>query len=347
MIIECNQCKSLFRLDEGLLRDKGSKVRCSVCKHVFITYPPGRQPTANERPKSPDQILGETVILESPPVLEDEGSEPLLEELEAQEFEAAFEEEAVTKRLQAVSHDQFSQQKEEDIEEFHLEMDDQEEEIELEPAVATQPATKPTKVKSKPKSEPPQRSEKDVRPKAKKTKPFRLPLIILLIFFLVIGIGAAIVVFAPERIPEQLAFLKAAQKSETTDPGVVRLRFTSVTGSFVQNAKAGQLFVVRGAISNTYNSSRSYVLVKGSILDDKGKMVKTKIAYAGNVFTENELQNLSLEQINQGLRNKAGKADANVNIQPQASVAFMIVFEDLPENLSEFTVEPVSSSPGQ
>jgi hypothetical protein len=156
-----------------------------------------------------------------------------------------------------------------------------------------------------------------------------------------------VILFAPEHVPEQLAFLKAARKTETTDPGVVRLRFTSVTGSFVQNAKAGQVFVVRGAISNNYNSNRSHVLVKGSILDDKGKVVKTKVAYAGNVFAESELQSLSMEQIDQGLRNRTGKENANVNIKPQASVPFMIVFEELPDNLSEFTVEPVSSSPGQ
>jgi predicted Zn finger-like uncharacterized protein len=348
MIIECNKCNSLFRLDEGLLREKGSKVRCSVCKHVFITYPSGRQPTADQKPGSPDQILGETVILESPPVLNHEESEPLLEELKDEEFEAAFEEEAVTKRLQAVPPDEFPQQEEEDIEEFHLEMDDQEkEEIELEPAIVSQPAPKPKKAGAKGKPEPLQTTKKDIRPKAKTSRRSRLPLIIFLILFLFIGGAAAIIFLAPERIPEQLAFLKVAQKQEDSDPGVVRLRFTSVTGSFVQNAKAGQLFVVRGAISNNYNSSRSYVLVKGSILDDKGKVVKTKVAYAGNVFTENELQGLSMEQIDQGLRNRAGKADANVNIQPQASVPFMIVFEDLPENLSEFTVEPVSSSPGQ
>jgi hypothetical protein len=36
-----------------------------------------------------------------------------------------------------------------------------------------------------------------------------------------------------------------------------------------------------------------------------------------------------------------------VNVKPHASVPFMIVFEELPENLSEFTVEAVGSAPGQ
>lgn len=347
MIIECKKCNSLFRLDEGLLREDGSKVRCSVCKHVFISYPPGWEPAADEKPRSMDQSLGETVTLDSPPVLEDQEEEPLLEDADEDDFEAAFDDEAVTKSVQGVSPGWFS--KEEDGEgAFRLEMDDQEEEgfeperERVKPAAAT-----PRRLEPKPKPEPPAKTAPEVRPKARKRSRSKLPLIIVIILLLLIGGAAAIVYLAPEFVPEKLAFLKLAQKREPAEPGVVRLRFTSVSGSFVQNAQAGQLFVVRGAISNNYNSSRSYVLVKGSILDDKGKVVKTKVAYAGNVFTESELQNLPMEQIDQGLRNRAGKGSANVNIQPQASVPFMIVFEELPDNLSEFTVEPVSSSPGQ
>ena len=348
MIIECKKCKSLFRLDEGLLREDGSKVRCSVCRHVFISYPPGWELGAEEKPGALDRSLGETVTLESPPVLEDEEPEPLLEDADDRDFEAAFEEEeAETNRLQAVSPDRFPQQEaKEGDEEFHLEMDDrEEEEIEPEPEVARPAAVKPKKMEPKAKPGPPSKPAKDLRPRAKKPGRSRLPFIIVVILFLLVGGAAAVIYFAPELVPEKLAFLKVGRKPEPADPGVVRLRFTSVSGSFVQNAKAGQLFVVRGAISNNYNSSRSYILVKGSILDDKGKVVKTKVAYAGNVFSEGELQTLSMEQIDQGLRNRAGKGDGNVNIKPQTAVPFMIVFEDLPDNLSEFTVEPVSSSP--
>jgi len=349
MIIECKKCNSLFRLDEGLLREEGSKVRCSVCKHLFISYPPGWEPAADEKPRPVDQSLGETVTLESPPVLEDEEREPLLEEVDEEDFEAAFDEEPATKRLQAVRSDGFPKQEEEE-EAFHLEMDDQDrEEIEPEPEVLKPKAAKARTLepKAKPQLPPKAAKAKEARPKGKKSGRSKWPLVIVLILLLLIGGAAAILYFAPELVPEKLAFLKVARKPEPADPGVVRLRFTSVSGSFVQNAKAGQLFVIRGAISNNYNAARSYVLVKGSILDDKGRVVKTKVAYGGNVFSEGELQTLTMEQIDQGLRNRAGKGNVNVNISPQASVPFMIVFEELPDNLSEFTVEPVSSSPGQ
>ncbi len=64
-------------------------------------------------------------------------------------------------------------------------------------------------------------------------------------------------------------------------------------------------------------------------------------------LSENDLKDMSIEEINQALANRAGKGNANVNVKAQALVPFMIVFEDLPDNLSEFIVEAVSSAPGR
>jgi len=39
MIITCNECDTRFNIDESLLKQTGSKVRCSKCKNVFLAYP--------------------------------------------------------------------------------------------------------------------------------------------------------------------------------------------------------------------------------------------------------------------------------------------------------------------
>ena len=39
MIITCEECSTGFNLDERLLKETGSKVRCSVCKTVFTAFP--------------------------------------------------------------------------------------------------------------------------------------------------------------------------------------------------------------------------------------------------------------------------------------------------------------------
>jgi predicted Zn finger-like uncharacterized protein len=39
MHVNCEQCNTTYRLDSGLVKELGTKVRCSMCKHVFIVYP--------------------------------------------------------------------------------------------------------------------------------------------------------------------------------------------------------------------------------------------------------------------------------------------------------------------
>ncbi|MFH2057613.1 MAG: zinc-ribbon domain-containing protein [Pseudomonadota bacterium] len=46
MIITCEKCSTNFNLDDSLVKDTGSKVRCSLCKHIFTAYPtPQEEPS--------------------------------------------------------------------------------------------------------------------------------------------------------------------------------------------------------------------------------------------------------------------------------------------------------------
>ena len=40
MIIQCEECRTKFNIDETFIKNEGSKVKCSCCKHVFMAYPP-------------------------------------------------------------------------------------------------------------------------------------------------------------------------------------------------------------------------------------------------------------------------------------------------------------------
>ena len=51
MIIKCEQCQTKFRLDDSKVTDKGVKVRCAKCKHVFTVQnelPKTEQPEQSE-----------------------------------------------------------------------------------------------------------------------------------------------------------------------------------------------------------------------------------------------------------------------------------------------------------
>lgn len=322
MIIECEGCESKFNLDEGLLKAGGSKVRCSVCKNVFIAYPP--EELRIEEPATDmilEEGLDETLSLDSPPDVAEE-AEPVKKEAESN-FDLAFEEAMEEADVQeAVSPDGIPDIEEEEVAEAETaDMAREKAEEGLEPAVA--PDTK------------------------LKTHRSRVLPIILLILLLILGGAAAVFYFAPDIIPDSIPFLKPSKKQEAVDPGVARLSFKAVTGSFIQSHKAGQLFVIKGTVTNNYTKPRSFILIKGSILDDRGKVVKINMSYAGNTFGEKEIKEKPIEELNKGLKIRTGRNGMNLNLQPGATIPFMIILDKLPENVSEFTVEAVSSSPGK
>ena len=178
--------------------------------------------------------------------------------------------------------------------------------------------------------------DETISPRKKKRSSKILILVISIVFLIAVG-GTLLF----------LSLRNSSEKQESNDPGVMRLSFRAVTGSFIESNTAGQLFVIKGMVTNNYPKARSYVLVKGSIQDDKGKIVQTAVAYAGNSFSEKEIREMSSSDLKKGQENRAGDKETNVNIPSGGTIPFMIVFEKLPENISEFTVEAVSSAPGK
>ena len=336
MIIECDKCKSKFELDEGILKPDGSKVRCSVCQDVFTAFPSELPPAeASSTDDLPDEDLQETVALDFPPDLEREPS-PVQEDQEA-DLEAALDDALGEEGLEAISLDEIPDEPDEAVD-LEGAMDQA---SEIEEELTKEDGEEKAAMKTEDEDGTPPK-----RVKRKKKAGIRIFPIILVIVLILIAGGATIFFLAPELLPEQLSGLKPAEK-EIADSGVRRLAFKGVNGSFIESNKLGQLFVIKGTVTNNYPKSRSFILVKGSVLDDKGAVSKRKMAYAGNTFEENQLKDMTQEEINLGLKNRLGQKGRNGNIQPGASIPFMIILENLPENLSEFTVEAVSSLPGK
>ena len=320
MIIECESCESKYNLDEGLLKSGGSKVRCSVCKNVFIAYPP--EEVLIEEPATDmilEEGLDETLSLDSQPGVDEKEAAPGKDAAESN-FDLAFEEAMDEADVhEAVPSDELP-----DIEEEER---------------------PPAESADMPREEAEEGVEGAEAPVSKmKTGRSRALLVILLIVLLILGGAIAISKIAPNLIPGSIPFLKSSNKQEVADPGVARLSFKAVTGSFIQSSKAGQLFVIKGMVTNNYPKPTSFILLKGTILDDKGKVVKIKMAYAGNTFADKQIKEMPMETLNQGLKTRAGRNRMNLNMQPGATIPFMIIIDKLPENVSEFTVEAVSSS---
>lgn len=287
MIVDCEKCDSKFTLDDTLIQESGSKVRCSVCKHIFTVFP-------SRENDEIDSLEEETAPLDSSP-------EPGREESEMGDiFDKAFEE-----ALQ------------EDIEEDSEEMDE------------TQPLV-----------------EDETSPVTREKKSWGLLLIFLIFLLILISSAISVYLFAPGLLPGNLSGINPVDESVTADTGNRRLDISDLSSNFIPTDQMGQVYVIKGKIINNYPSSRSHILIKGSIEDENKKAVDQKLVYAGNIYTENELKGMTREEIEKGMSNKAGKNNSNLNVLPQFSVPFMIVFYDLPDNISEFLVETISSSPG-
>jgi len=119
-----------------------------------------------------------------------------------------------------------------------------------------------------------------------------------------------------------------------------------VNGKFVENAKAGQLFVITGRVKNDYPHNRRFVKVTGTLFTKDKSAAKTATVFCGNFLTDSELSSLDLAAINKRLMNRYGDKKSNLTIKPGQMIPFMIIFSKLPDNLDEFSVEVAESMQG-
>ncbi|MBE9542922.1 MAG: zinc-ribbon domain-containing protein [Proteobacteria bacterium] len=118
----------------------------------------------------------------------------------------------------------------------------------------------------------------------------------------------------------------------------------TISAKFVNTAKAGRIFVIRGKIKNEYDHPRSFVKVTGKLYQGGKKLVKKSTVYIGNVIPESDLTGMDIAAINKRMKNKFGDKRSNLKIKTGKVVPFMIVFDKLPNNLDEYTVEVASST---
>jgi len=58
MIIKCEKCQTKFRLDDSKVTDRGVKVRCTKCKHVFRVH----KENTEELSSQPVEVLADSSL---------------------------------------------------------------------------------------------------------------------------------------------------------------------------------------------------------------------------------------------------------------------------------------------
>jgi len=167
-----------------------------------------------------------------------------------------------------------------------------------------------------------------------------------------------------KKVSLNLPFLKKYLGLGDSREGYISLE--KVKGYYLESNTLDKIFVIEGEAVNHWKESRSFIRVKGVLLDSRGNRVQEKEVYSGNILSEKDLKEMSKEAVDKSLSSQFGISFSNVNIQPNKTVPFMIVFMGLPADrgpgktaadpaakrgeapakLSDFTVEVVSSQKG-
>jgi len=194
-------------------------------------------------------------------------------------------------------------------------------------------------------------------PATPKSRPVsRMLLLLLALCLLLAGIWALW-----EKTPylrQAESFLAALRESlGLTDSSPASISLENLRGYYSENIHTKWIFVIEGQAVNQWNETRSFLKVKGTLLDARGRKVEEKTAFCGNILGEKDLREMTRESIEKSLSSQFGVSFSNVNLPPQKSVPFMVVFTDFAQNepeknsgtspsLSDFSVEVISSKKG-
>ena len=182
----------------------------------------------------------------------------------------------------------------------------------------------------------------------KKRSPIGVPVLVVLILFVVAAGGYVAATFLGYRIPFlpeiRIPFIQQYLPEKKTDPVSYPDPVPdqkSVTGRFLTNDTAGELFIITGNIENPAQIPYRRIQVKGTLFQKDKQPVMNRTAFCGNIIPEETLRTGSIDDLTAQLKNPGGTADINDKIMPGDTVPFMLVFSDLPQNLENFTVEVV------
>ncbi len=182
-------------------------------------------------------------------------------------------------------------------------------------------------------------------PKQKRKSPMSSVLRIFLILLLILGAAAGYLLWQGGTTDVSQLINQLTGKQEPTAPAA-QIRLPLPNSFFIMNQEAGQLFVVQGEAVNGYPENRSAIAVKGMLHDDKGNMLMQQTVFCGNPLDHEELQTATVAHLEETMNNQFGNVLSNLNVDPGKSIPYMIVFRNLPENVTEFTVEVADSKPG-
>lgn len=342
MIIQCRQCRTKFRFDDAFMQGSGVWLRCSRCGHVYFQENPKK--TAADSVPEPEPVVTDEVMpveeglkvpSESPSVFyrdKNGGYSPRRmkepeKPLPAQHFPEKPLPEKPLPEKQLSEEIDWGTQKEPEEEALLPEIEKTEETRESE-------KTEETKKKTS---------------SGGSGRAWKIALWSMLVILI---IPAVIYLYVFPEMGSDLInnltnkYNEYTENSKPATSGVLinqMVKLQDVRYRRVNNYLLGQIGVVEGIAVNRADYAVSRILIEGEILDAYSVVLSKRTTYAGNILTDEELTNLSEEEILLKLAHPQGINNANDKIMPGGQIPFMIVFPNEPAGVIKATVVTIGA----
>lgn len=169
-----------------------------------------------------------------------------------------------------------------------------------------------------------------------------IALSVLVIVFLA-GLGFYFFKEGPEALDKfGVGFLAEWLGMEGREEGMISL--DKVEGAYLVNGESGEVFVIRGEAVNNYRKPRAAIQVRGALLGAGGQVLVQKVAYCGNSLTDEQIASLPFARIEAAMANQFGDSLANLGVQPEKRIPFVIVIAGVPKEAVDYSVEVVGST---
>jgi predicted Zn finger-like uncharacterized protein len=340
MIIQCKQCRTKFRFDDAHMQGSGIWLRCSRCGHVYFQENPYAKKPALDSIVEPEPVLESKFVAAEEKVLppEEHADSP-------QETPSVFHrDEHGLKSL-----DKIMVARKRTREGIDLDIEKPQEKIFSEETQQTE------ETKENEETEILEEDEKPINKKSPGKGLGRTFKIAAWSVFVILIIPSFIYFFALPQYGEQLVnngeylvkkFNEYRGVSEPVTSGIFinqMVKLQDVRYRRINNYILGQIGVLEGNAVNRADYPLSRIQVKGEIVDAYSIVLGERASYAGNILTDEELINLSEEEILMKILRPEGLNNSNDKIMPGGQIPFMIVFPNEPSGVIKTTVVTIGA----
>jgi predicted Zn finger-like uncharacterized protein len=358
MIIQCKQCRTKFRFDDSFMQGSGVWLRCSRCGHVYFQENPKAQRAVPDFSPDPEQDMK----FEQEPERDiHSGQEP---EQIISEKQALPEKEEISTREETPSVFHRDENGRRSLDKILAARKRGGEDIA--PGVEQTPdedfapvfeqTEKPVKVEEFEKIE---ESENIFAPERKKRsaaggsgKSWKVALwsflvivlIPLVIYFFIMPQYGDRLIGSSELLVKKFNEYRGVSEPVTTGPFINQMvRLSNIRYRRIDNYMLGKIGVLEGTAVNSADYSLSRVRIKGEIVNVYSVALGESASYAGNILTDEELVNLSEEEIFTMLLRPEGLNNVNDKIAPGGRIPFMIIFTNEPAGVIKTTAVTIGA----